>query len=199
MQNLNPADQTALQEGRYRVDPGTAILTNRIEPEGKGLGIALALCEQGFNTDMAPMRNPGALVLLVKSRQNKPLSSADRTVVQQLATQFSSTVHSRGLPMKFGPDGRTPLVMKNVMTYSPSPENRPTEIQTILAFPSAKEAKQAAKYIDPGSYTIQMARNTLKATCIAPQGAANDEWAAFEQVAGKFGGKVESVSASIQT
>jgi hypothetical protein len=186
LKNLSYSDTSALQAGQYRIPSGAIILIEKIHYRPS---VALALSEHGFGADVAVLRNPGAYVIIVTTRENRSIGMQDKPVIVALARSYGATVTNR-IPMRLGPDKKTPLVMKNVIEFAPEQYNRPTQLTTVLEFPDVKTLRQASAYIDPNSYKLQIVGKQLKATCTAPEGAATDEWGAFEPIARKFGGEV---------
>jgi hypothetical protein len=132
------------------------------------------------------------VVHIIRSRHNKPLTSTDREEIEVWASKHGAKViHSGKLPIRYGPDGRTPLVMPSQMHYIPESENEKVQAITVLSFKSPQDAQEAAKYIDQTSYTVKVRGRTLSAAGHIPRGSLSEELEAFSPVAKKFGGEVE--------
>lgn len=192
LRNLSPAQDQVLQSGRYPILPSDKVILQWMSRPD--LSVALTLSQKGYYVDIGSLRNPGAYVYMVRSRNGNPLEKQDITELEALVKSEKDLVWVPGkIPMKLGPDARTPLVMKSISTYAPEKFNKPVPITTSLLFARREDALKAAEYIDKGSYKVQVKDKRLRATCTAPNGANTEEWEAFEPLALKFGGKVEYV------
>jgi hypothetical protein len=89
--------------------------------------------------------------------------------------------------------------MRNIYKFAPPDNNSPTNARVSVRLPSLAAARDAARYVDRTSYKVAVegdrSQGRLVAVVRVPNGAASDEFAAFEPVARKFGGTVEYVGA----
>jgi len=199
--SLSLLDSTALQQGRYPVAPSSVVVCEPLSAENRVHDFVMAAVEAGFEAVDAVLRNPGSYVCIVQRRNGKPLALADRVELSVLAKRARVDIlPTTDLPIHYGPDGHTPLVMKNVLKYDPAQFNTPVEVEVTLAFPTTEGAKEAARYVDRASYSLNThtvpGGSELHASCTEANGAATDEYDAFGPLARKFHGKVESVSSS---
>ena len=145
------------------------------------------------------LRNPGGMLYLVGGGKDKALTEKDRLRVIELAQSSGVEVLENGrIPYRFGPDGRTPVVMKTIAEYSPEEYAKIVPMEVEMTFKSSKAAKSAIDYIDQKVYSVKATGTNLSISFKAPVGAATDERQAFDSLARRFDGKVEWLSATTE-
>lgn len=157
------------------------------------------LDEAPVDVDTSILRNPGVQVLMFHA----PKDAGDRAEAQKWIADFAAKrggelLDSLRVPIRTGPDGVTPMAMKNPYEVEPKPTGVPITIRIALSFPSKEKALEALKYIDADGYAatyakLQDGKPGVYVATVIPASAASDEFKVFEPIARKFGGKVEFV------
>lgn len=157
------------------------------------------LDEAPVDVDTSVLRNPGVQVLMFHA----PKDGLDRAEAQKWIAEFAAQrggklLDSLQVPVRTGPDGVTPMAMKNPFEVEPKPTGVPITVRIALSFPSKEKALEALKYIDTDGYAatyakLQDGRPGVYVATVIPASAAADEFKVFEPIAKKLGGKVEFV------
>ncbi|MGV3614473.1 MAG: hypothetical protein ACO1SV_03975 [Fimbriimonas sp.] len=196
IRGLMPAEEHALQAGTHPLPPdGIVVLTKSRSSDFEGF--MRGLTDAGISQEVGDLRNPGAIVFLLPGRKQPPLTLLQRATVETLAVRHKMRIVEGGrIPVRFGPDGRTPMVQR----YVDWTKRGAIPLATVtipLRFPDLATAKEARRYIDPQGYKVRLVPEgkgvTLYATCSAPEDDANEELTGFEPLAARFGIKADTV------
>lgn len=197
---MSPGDVEALPGGEYRPFDEKVLLTAPLNGSPAQRGFPFGLVREGYRVEMAWLRNPGELVYAVFGNANWPLNDQRRNEIADEARKLGITlVVNDRVAISPGPDGRTPVIMKNIRTYSTGVSSlaKKTLLGVEMSFSQAEQARRAAKYIDASVFKVVQIGPKLTASCMEAADAASDEWDAFDRMASRFGGKVTSVSTSL--
>ena len=185
MRMLGAPEMTALSAGTYPMPPDAVLV---VDPTHRTL-FTRGLHDLVLEIEMGAACNPGAFVYVVHGPPLRPLTARDRNEIGRIARAAGAAVMAR-LPVRYGPDGRTPMVMRPVEKYEPK---LPSDAEVHLTFPDLKTARAAASYIDK-AYRVTTGKEGkgafLNAAIRIPYGAVLDEQEAFAPLAARFGGKV---------
>lgn len=97
------------------------------------------------------------------------------------------------IPYRFGPDGKTPIVMKPTTIVLDGADAKDVTTTVHMKFKTSEDAKTASKYIDPATYKVEQKGRLLEATLTVPDALGVELWDAFSKLAKKMNGEVESV------
>ena len=188
MENVSLDDQKALSEARVPLYAGPMYLLDR-KPKSQFLG---QLNGGNYSVRIGVLRNPGAMLYILQSGDGLPIAQADRSRVLTLAKDAGVVVIDNGrIPYRFGPDGRTPIIMPGFLEYDPEKYAKIVPMSVEMTFKSVKTARAAIEYIDQKCYVTKVSGLKLHISFEAQLGAATDEREAFESLAHRFDGKVE--------
>lgn len=157
------------------------------------------LDESPVDVDTGVLRNPGVQLLVFHApKEGVSRSEAQGWIYKFVTQRGGELMASLRVPLRTGPDGVTPLVMKNPFEIEPKPTGAPITVRIALSFPSKEKAIEALKYIDTDGYAATYAKLSdgkpgIYATTIIPESEAAEEHAAFAPLAKRFGGTVEQV------
>lgn len=152
-----------------------------------------------MDVDTGVLRNPGVQVLMFHAPKPGVSREDARTWISDFAAKKGGKLlDGLRVPLRVGPDGVTPMAMKNPFEMEPKPQGVPITVRIALSFPSKEKALEALKYIDTDGYAATYAKLKgdkpgIFAATVIPAAAAADEFKAFEPIAKKFGGTVEWV------
>lgn len=189
---LSPGDQRSAEMGTL-VIPKEALAYHLPGYGGQQLGIVNSTIQvQNLYCQWGYLRNPGGGICIFPGDGNPPLNASERKAVEALAqNQGLRRVTNLRTLIRFGPDGRTPLVMRGAGVVSDTRDPL-VPLQVFLAFPTAKQAREASRYIDRKGYQVLVDGPHLTAVCKIPRSQAILESRGFDGLAARFGGKVDS-------
>ncbi len=188
MENVSLDDQKTLDEARSPIIAGPIYLMDRT-PKSK----FIAKLEGGnYYVRVGVLRNPGGMLYMLLGGDGLPLSQTERSRLAALAKGAGVEVLENGrIPYRFGPDGRTPVIMPSILEYSPEKYAAIVPMSVEMTFKSVETARAAIDYIDQKRYVTKVSGLKLHISFKSQLGAATDEREAFESLAHRFDGKVE--------
>lgn len=198
IRSLGPDEAKVIVAGTYPLPTDGMILVVPADArEGMG-AVTQDLMAKRLSFDTVWLRNPGAMCLLLPG-QGPPLEIPQRVFVEALAKRHGAqVVKGNQIPIRYGPDGRTPMAVRNSASYLPKEYGVLVLTTVHLTFPTLKAAQQATRYVDAEAYQIKIEPKgpgaLLHATANIPRGGVDEEQAIFTPIAAKFGGEFESVS-----
>jgi hypothetical protein len=183
-------EQQKLDEGTYQMDPAALnVLNTRFTHPYR------ALMGEDVQVKTGVLRNPGGLLLVIKGHGGRALSADERDrLVQRFAGEGVLVLGENGIPYRYGPDGRTAMLTRNIMTYAPDSAAKRVNMDAWLKFPDAKAAKRASAYIDRSAFDVQASGADLKVRFSAPFGSATDELKTFRRFANRLRGELVSLA-----
>jgi hypothetical protein len=167
------------------------------EPNALGYTLYQSLMENNIGFDETYLENPNRLVVVVRrGPYGRILTEEDKQLVRRLAGEVKGTVQTDLLVKRvLGPDGKTPMVLKNKTMYSGGGSDKLTDHAVVLSFPTVAKAKEAAKYFDSRVYKVEVTpdagRGSLRATWRGQAGQSSDSYEMVAPVAKAFGGRFE--------
>lgn len=184
MQPMSLEEEAALDQGKFRLDP---IATSFLVPLGR-TNVLAKLAERECLVKTAVLRNPGAMLVTVYAPDGTALSTGQQLAASAFAKGEGLTLLNGRIPYRFGPDGQTPILMRNAMTYLPASEAQIVPMNASLRFKDERTAQQAAKYLDSAAFQVKCNGQLLVVEFEGPVGSATDETVAFESFANRWGG-----------
>ena len=158
----------------------------------------------GLQVTKAYLRNPGVMAYLFRGEKGGRIPEVTLARLGQIASRFGLKFETK-LQVKrlYGPDGKTPMVLKNKYRY---PTHERISVQSIasqMRFSTREAAETASKYIDPKTYRVEIREErfggwTVRATWLGRASAAHAERQEFEPLARKFGGYYDWTSTAGQ-
>ena len=189
MGNVSFGDQKSLDEGTYAMSHAETYAFDKSK-DNKIMG---KLCAQGFDIRTACLRNPGGMLIIIDSRYRKPLDPSDTLVITKVVNDAGAKFYGTKIPYRYGPDRKTPIAMRSVVNYQPESEAKMIPMTAKLKFHSAKEANALRDYVDPATYDVKAHGSSAEITFNAQKGSVSDESMLFQFIAGRLGGKFESI------
>lgn len=186
--NLDLRSQRALDSANLATNTIFLYVLERKENSG----VLTALAREGCDVQVGILRNPGGAMLFVRARHGRLLTTADRVELSRLVSSLGATVvKGNRLPYLRGPDGRTPMLMRNPAQY-PSSETEP--MKAILEFKDAQVAREVMRYIDKKSFHIRQKGSRIHLSFTGSTYLIVDEPDILQTFCKHFGGKVQSVT-----
>lgn len=164
--------------------------------DSEKLALLQVLYDKGYFISVGVLRNPGVRVYIVTRKvDGAPLTQDDIDTLSELAKNEGAT-STQILKIKqvTGPDGKTPLIMKNPTEYYSNSPKKIGDITSTLFFASKEKAIEASKYFDSAyktrvTPTDQPAKGWfMTATIRDDLEKATDETIVLEKFAKRFGG-----------
>lgn len=192
MGNVSFVDQKSLEEGTYVLTHAETYAFD----QSKDHLLGGKLCAQGFDIRMASLRNPGGMLIIVDSRHRKPLAQSDILEISKVVTDAGAKFYGTKIPYRYGPDRKTPIAMSSVVTYEPGSAAKIIPMTATINFSSSQHANGIRDYVDPNTYHVKVHGTSAVVTFKAQEGSAADEALLFQFIAGRLGGKFESIGTS---
>jgi len=194
IRQMMPSEISALASAKgLPPSPGVRLVTSRFDPSDLTPRLVKFLIEKGYSYDAAYLRNPGVYACVVRRNPyGQTLNEGDVDTLTSYATQngdqVSTTLRAQ---VRYGPDGKTPMILQDEMKYSPEDPKAMGEIIVTLTLPSQALAAEAAHYIAP-PYKTRIEHDKTAWRLIAEihedTRKDTDEIPAFEALAKRFGG-----------
>lgn len=195
---LGPNDLSAITKPEGLTRFGSALAVS-LPPEAD----LASLSESPLDHEVGTLRNPGRIIVVFHAAGDAlKLSDDDAKWVMDWATKNNGTVYQseKAVSVKpiTGPDGETPLVMKNITRYGTEKDHPKVTVRIGLSFKTEAAAKDAMLYVSKDGYAVTLAEMEdgspgFFATTLVPEKGIEEEWKVFEPLAKKFGGNVEFV------
>lgn len=177
----------------YVVPAGAVLATVTLAHQDRAMRLSVELSQGGFSSDVTSLRNPGVAALVVKSHIGKMLTSAERVRIQKLASGHGMKLERSGkVPLRYGPDGKTPMLMRCTSAYAVVHFDKIGPLKARLTFPDAESARSAARYVDSW-FGLKVDGKALELTYPAISGYGPSELAVLKPLAQRFGGTVDWV------
>lgn len=143
------------------------------------------------------LSNPPGQLMETSGDKGIRLSKEVREKLIEAAIKGGNTPLPDGkIPYRFGPDGKTPMVMKPNILAAQGPNSKAVDITVHLEFQTTEAASTASKYISSSDFKVEQKGRLVEASLKAPDGLSVLLWDEFSRLAKKLNGEVASVGTS---